>query len=126
MLPRAGAVHRGPHSGLCVRVRAQAHILMPASFPKGKQAPNRARAGGKGALKSLTVGFPLVMIFLLMFCLLGILPVLYVCMLHIVGAVCMLHPWSVKHRSREVLLAGFVWLLGVTHESNWRHHFCER
>lgn len=83
---------------------------------------------GEGALKALTVGFPLLMIFLLVFCLLGILPVLYICILYTVVSLflsvcCIL--CSVKHWSREVLLAGFVWLLRVTRESDWRACFCE-
>lgn len=68
------------------------------------------------------------MIFLLVFCLLGILPVLYICILYTVVSLflsvcCIL--CSVKHWSREVLLAGFVWLLRVTRESDWRACFCE-
>lgn len=58
MLPGAGTVHRGPHSGLCVCVRAQAHVLMPACSPKGKWAPNRARAGG-GSLEDFNCWLPL-------------------------------------------------------------------
>lgn len=54
----------------------------------------------------------LLTIFLLVFCLLGILPVLYVYTSYSVGSLfprvcCVL--CSVKHRRGEVLLAGFVW-----------------
>lgn len=60
----------------------------------------------------MTLGVALLTIFLLVFCLLGILPVLYVYTSYSVGALfprvcCVL--CSVKHRRGEVLLAGFVW-----------------
>lgn len=118
----------GAHTVASVCVFVHKHtsscLLVP---PKGNGLQTE-QGLGEGALKTLTVGFPLLMIFLLVFCLLGILPVLYICMLYIVVSLllsvcCVL--CSVKHRSREVLLAGFVWLLRVTRESNWRDHFCE-
>lgn len=64
-------------------VCAQARILMPASSPKGKRLQIE-QGLGEGALKALTVDFPLLMIFLLVFCLLGILPVPDICTLYIV------------------------------------------
>lgn len=81
MLLGAGTVCRVPRSSLCVC--AQACILMPASSPKGKQLQTE-QGLGEGALKALAVDFSLLMIFLLVFCLLGILPVPDICMLHIV------------------------------------------
>lgn len=97
-LPGAGTVSRDPRSGLCVCVRAQACVLMPASFPKRKQAPNRARAGG-GCLEGFNCWLPLTHNFpvsvlsswhpscsLYMY-------VIYCCL---IVAVCMLHPLFCK------------------------------
>lgn len=116
----------GAHTvaSLCVQKHTSSTLLLS---PKGNGLQAEQELG-EGALKALTVGFPLLMIFLLVFCRLGILPVLYICMLYIVVSLllpvcCIL--CSVKNWSREVLFAGFIWLLGVIRESNWRDSFCE-
>lgn len=63
--------------GLCVceHRHASSCLLLP---PKENRLQTE-QGLGEGALKALTVGFPLLMFFLLVFCLLGILPVLYMC-----------------------------------------------
>lgn len=108
-------------ASVCVFVHKHASscLLLP---PKGNGLQTE-QGLGEGTLKALTVDFPLLMIFLLVFCLLGILPVLYICMVYIVVSLllsvcCVL--CSVKHTSRATLLVGFVWLLEVTCESNRR------
>lgn len=116
----------GAHTvaSLCVHKHTSSTLLLS---PKGNGLQTE-QGLGEGTLKALTVGFPLLMIFVLVFCLLGILPVLYICTLYIVVSLllpvcCIL--CSVKNWSREVLFAGLVWLLRVTRESSWRDRFCE-
>lgn len=76
-LPSAGAVH-GPTQCLCVCECECRHASSCLLLPPEENSLQTEQGLGEGALKALTVGFPLLMFFLLLFCLLGILPVLYI------------------------------------------------
>lgn len=105
---------------------AQVHIFVPASSPKGKWAPNRARAGG-GSLEGFNCWLPFTHDFpvsvlsswhpscsLYMY-------IIYCCL---VVPVCMLHPLFCKALEQRGITCR-LWLLRVTRESNWRACFCE-
>lgn len=78
-------------------------------------------------MKALTVGFPLLMFFLLVFCLLGILPVLYIYVCYILLPPCCCLCCTlccVKHWSREALLEDCLELLSFCeHQGETQHVF---
>lgn len=97
---------------VCEHRHASSCLLLP---PKENRLQTE-QGLGEAALEALTVGFPLLMFFLLVFCLLGILPVLYMCIYVIycclLIAVFMLHPLLCKAPEQGgIVVFGFSELL---------------
>lgn len=101
---------------LCVCVCEHRHASSCLLLPPKENRLQTEQGLGEAALEALTVGFPLLMFFLLVFCLLGILPVLYMCIYVIycclLIAVFMLHPLLCKAPEQGgIVVFGFSELL---------------